>query len=58
VIGGINMIFYTDELHFGHKGILKHSYRPFETIEQHDDLIDNVLKYASIRGKWLTFSRE
>lgn len=31
--------FFTSDTHFGHKGILKHCNRPFETIEEHDQAL-------------------
>lgn len=33
------MIYYTADLHFGHKKILKMDKRPFETIEEHDRVL-------------------
>lgn len=33
------MIYYTADLHFGHKKILKMDERPFQTIEEHDEYL-------------------
>lgn len=35
------MIYYTADLHFGHKKVLKMDGRPFDTIEEHDEYLIN-----------------
>lgn len=34
-----DMLFFTSDTHFNHTNILKYCYRPFETIEDHDETI-------------------
>ena len=34
-----NNIFFTSDLHIGHRNILEYSKRPFETIEEHDEAL-------------------
>ncbi|MDR0652671.1 MAG: metallophosphoesterase [Synergistaceae bacterium] len=46
------MIFFTSDLHFGHAGIIKHSKRPFSTVEEMDAvLIRNWNQYVSKRDE-------
>ena len=47
--GYMGKIFFTSDMHIGHKNVLKLSDRPFDSIEQHDKaIIDN---YNKVVGK-------
>ena len=45
----MNKPFFTADPHYGHKAIIKHSNRPFSTIEEHDETL--ISNYNSVVGK-------
>ena len=47
--GYMGKIFFTSDMHIGHKNVLKLSNRPFDNIEQHDKII--IDNYNRVVGK-------
>jgi calcineurin-like phosphoesterase family protein len=46
-------VFFTSDTHFGHKTLVRKGYRPFATIEEHDETIIENWNMRVSRGDWV-----